>query len=411
MKTTKATMVLLFALLCAHHSPIAGQSTRAWQQTLAPQQRLITDLVANDSVLVAAIYGMGVATNHLGDTSWTTLPVSKTDNYVSAAVLYDSSLLVVGTARGNVFTSSDYGHSWVNVPTPFYLGYVYDMVQAEGSIYIGTDQGVVRLNLTVEGSDAWYLERSTTPTPVYALYYLEGVVYAGGRGVIYSRATNNTFIASEQITYADILDIKAVRDRIVVATAGDYFYSRGINSDGRWRQRQNEKSTSITYAMLAHGDRLFKGSNGRGVIESENDSELGLESAEVTALCLFGGRLYAGTREIGVLVRDIQPRDVKSLPMSNDLLAATKNLKQTISESSIQLYPNPVANLLTVDLVELNILPTNVTILNSNGQRLFSGKPSAIKFTLDVSAYAPGLYEFVSTFDGHRTVTPFIVSR
>ena len=48
--------------------------------------------------------------------------------------------------------------------------------------------------------------------------------------------------------------------------------------------------------MLTYGDKLYKGSNGKGIIEADQESESGAETAEVTSLCVFGKELYAGTR-------------------------------------------------------------------------------------------------------------------
>ena len=58
--------------------------------------------------------------------------------------------------------------------------------------------------------------------------------------------------SAKSFTQADIIDIKPVRERIVAATAGDYFYGRARAGDRQWKQRKNEKvfHSHLRYAHL-----------------------------------------------------------------------------------------------------------------------------------------------------------------
>ena len=68
--------------------------------------------------------------------------------------------------------------------------------------------------------------------------------------------------------------------------------------------------------------------------------------------------------------------------------------------SSISCYPNPVQNLLTVDLNDVENV-TNVIILNELGQAVSQARPNGSKFFLNVRSLSSGNY-FVVALCGNK---------
>ncbi len=87
---------------------------------------------------------------------------------------------------------------------------------------------------------------------------------------------------------------------------------------------------------------------------------------------------------------------------SDDLLTLDMNCTLDVispTSSSLQMYPNPVSFILTVDLGDLNGVNTTIKLYDSSSKLVFE-KQSTSTLTIDVSSFAKGLYTLeLSTSD------------
>ncbi|MEI8202348.1 MAG: T9SS type A sorting domain-containing protein [Bacteroidota bacterium] len=75
---------------------------------------------------------------------------------------------------------------------------------------------------------------------------------------------------------------------------------------------------------------------------------------------------------------------------SNIVTITNVGLESLRNNNSIKVYPNPVSNLLTIEL-NGNTVTTNFEILNSIGQEIFKGT-ILVKAVVQTSSFAPGVY-------------------
>ena len=132
---------MLFTICCCTSLGTA-QKSRIWEVTEALPGYSVSDLVANDSFLIAGMFGAGISVNKIGDTTWTMHLINERDNDVTAVLLYDSTIVIVGTSRGKLYQSATYGERWEEIVLSGRLRAIYSLAQVNRTVYIGTDVGI-----------------------------------------------------------------------------------------------------------------------------------------------------------------------------------------------------------------------------------------------------------------------------
>ncbi len=158
----------------------------------------------------------------------------------------------------------------------------------------------------------------------------------------------------------------------------------------------NEKSQKELLTGVSRGDSVYYG---LGVIYVVDDS------GDIFVVGHDGNIGYT-TKTYHFLKEDltfaIQCNDVTVNVNTLDnvfkrVLLAYKSFVNSIelnnAESSLVIFPNPVSEVLTIDLSGSDVLPGKMRIYNEFGERIYSSSfDSKRRCTLDVSSYAKGLY-------------------
>ena len=371
----------------------------------------MTAMVANEHSLVAGMYGGGVSILDTATQVWSNTLVVEGGGDVNALALMGDSLLFVGTGRGRLFFSEDMGQSWEQLDFEGRHSRIYSMVVDQNVLYIGTDVGLSSFDVDGQNFYEHALSEDTlNDKPIFCLTATSDLVAAGSRGVVYTKREGDGFMASDTFTEADILDLEVHNDRLIAATSGDYFYARPLSGSRDWRQRQNERSSSITYAMVSYEGRLYKGSNGRGVIEAEQSSEEGIEEEEVISLCIFGDKVYAGTRGKGIFEKVAKPKEQTALTPPPPAGIRHNSEQAEVNADQFSVYPNPADQRINVVIPDADGSEI-IVIYDVAGRMVYRSRESNPSHIINLNWLQSGEYELVVALRGRRTALPFVVAR
>ena len=123
----------------------------------------MSGIVADDDVVAAVDWGVGIVGSHDGGASWSTLhdePFGLSEPQLSGGDLF------VATLSGNALVSRDHGHNWTTIPLPSQATAVYDYDRwPAGSIAVtdtaginrGTEDGTGYTRIGVQGQTVYDL--------------------------------------------------------------------------------------------------------------------------------------------------------------------------------------------------------------------------------------------------------------
>jgi len=104
----------------------------------------------------------------------------------------------------------------------------------------------------------------------------------------------------------------------------------------------------------------------------------------VSIVALGSGTLFLAIANCGGNYTPRSSSDITELPAEQTKLTDNFN-------SNIQIYPNPVNDKITIDMVDVTE-NTTVTIINFAGQTIYSNNITDSKTIIDLSSYSPGIY-------------------
>ena len=300
--------LILVAMIVISPSAFAG--INRWTSN-GPQGGSVNALVVDpaDDATVYATTNRGVYKSENSGTLWKPMTNGMSDLSVSALTISpeDHAALYAGTSRGAVFKTVDGGQHWSELSRPT-DGSIRAFAMSRDVIHAGTARGLFRSR---DGGRTW--EPSTIGSSSYIFFVVlspDGVLFVKTSGAIYvSHNSGETWdqvkTVSPQGTAmtfgADGSIYLAGRDGIVRSVDGGkswqfltaapkpfiYVNALQISSTGRF--------------YLGSSDGLFESQDRERWIIPEGAS--GLSGINTIVIGSTTGRLYAGTRDIGVFTK------------------------------------------------------------------------------------------------------------
>lgn len=97
MRLSSSSLVFALLFLSSNSSSSSAQNGRFWQPTNCRTGQMVTAMVANDSLLVVGLMGVGVSVLTLGTDQWLESTEAIPARFVSAVAIGLDGTLYVGT--------------------------------------------------------------------------------------------------------------------------------------------------------------------------------------------------------------------------------------------------------------------------------------------------------------------------
>ncbi|MCX7611862.1 MAG: choice-of-anchor A family protein [Ignavibacterium sp.] len=291
--------------------------------------------------------------------------------------------LLIGTVGGKIFRTTDNGVTFDLINANMNVGFIWSlMVNNDGSIYAGTEQGLFK---STNNGMTWQ-STSLTGADVRAIAKdNSGNIYAGlfGQGIYKSTNNGNTWtLVNNGLTSLAVQSITITpSNEIFVGTFGGGVYS-SLDGGNSWNQKPI--GYNYVWALTSSSNGIiYAGTYGNGVYRSTDNGNTWIKSSSypanyVYALSVDGnGNLYASSWEAGVFSTNINSNSwqpiglggfgVSSImvnSMSNAVFAGTSNglvLRLSDAPQSVnnnfelpnefkleQNYPNPFNPVTTI---------------------------------------------------------------
>ncbi len=383
-----------------------AQSQVGWQRTGCRQGYHVKSLVSSGDAIVAGLWGVGVAINRGGGDGWREEDAGGRATYVTACALGPDGDVFVGTHFGAVLLGRDYGTQWEELEVAGTLGTVYALALLGGALLIGTDKGLYSYDpatlATVE------LAAPELREPIYSIRVVGDTVLLGGLGRVTLSADRLATIAtSERFAESAVLDVYFDKKKIIASTLGRFMYVAKKDVTAGWSPLRNAHSTAITYATLEVDGVFHEATDARGVVEGGAETKAGAETMEVTTLCLFGGRIYAGTVRNGVIVRTTKQNLVIGNQTDDEFEA-----NASVLEAKLTVAPNPAQTYADVFWTDSDEVPHQLYLHDAGGRTVMMRQVYNGNYTLQVADLPSGTYTITLTGpNGSTLAQQLIISR
>lgn len=320
--------------------------------------------VTNSHIMAVKHYGGGFLYSddkkRLGRCNFTTASdyvLGQSYNYISALSIQGPDTLL-GTDVGSVLRKNATAVTPVSLPLPLgTLNRIMHITNAAATADFYALNSSNRAMLYNSGSNQVFQVVDTDNAPVYSNNFISstihnGVAYNGtDRGIFFVDFNGFPSAGLSWISRADGL----VSDTVSACAANDTFFFAGT-----------PKGLTVTKDFLNWTTYTTANSN--------------LPSNDVTELLIDNGTLWLGTRQ----------GNICKLAISQIRLAAAATL---VKDESIIVYPNPTADLLTV---EAPGAPAGLFELHGiSGQVIFRSRLSGGRLQVSLSSQPPGLYPYL----------------
>jgi len=384
----KALVLLAFLFSTAY-------SNAQWQYTNGPTNGSVHALAANGTGIFAGTSG-GV---HLHTSNWAS---------VSGGVLGPHQINGIGIIGSNIFAgvwldmgvylSTNDGGSWTEKinglpydPVGAFLCSIYDLRVYGSTVYIATDQGMVK---TVDNGTNWTLA-GLIDTSLRAVATNGVDLFAGtyfNYGVFHSTDNGNSWTQVNNGLPSEIVHSLAIIGTTIFAgtTTGGYISS---DNGANWSSISDLASVGTVHAFEVTGPaNIFAGTTTGVFVSDDNGStwtaaSTGLTTLDILSFVTSGTDLYVGTDGGGVWKRPINE-------MSTGIFEVAK---QNIE---LDLYPNPASTTATISMKGYHNKNLNIKIFDVFGKAVIQmDNLSGNTFTFGIEGLKSGIY-FLQLTDG-----------
>ena len=407
---------ILFFLVIVNS--LFNHSYAQWQLLTAPNSSCIVDIVASESVIYAAA-GKGLVRSWNGGTSWESLTIPFIG--ISSIAANGSTVYIGSSGFEGIAYSTNYGSSWtvindglpggygkpqisclsqndtcvfagtyikgmfmlkkpetnwvaLNEGFPFpYLCSINDIAFGDTNIYAGTDCSFYRYSKSLKkwiqkstgiGSDIDITSLAVTNSQVYAGTFGDGIYLSSDKGETWSPINEGLDIGILSGAGVYIQSIIANDNRVFVGTGVEYEHFYGGNGIYRYLKNENRWEEWNTGLEIHHHDPW-----------SYYDMVIALEATN--------DKLFAGTFDIWIS----SSGGLFSRPLS--VLNGIKNIASTVQ---LNIYPNPTATILTIDLSTLGSKKKSIQVYNAYGMKVLENQSADDQIIVSVEALPTGLY-------------------
>ncbi|MCB9241675.1 MAG: T9SS type A sorting domain-containing protein [Flavobacteriales bacterium] len=369
-----------------------------WVQTSTPPNGSIWALETIGTTIFAGATNGGVYMSADQGASWTQRNGGLTNPRVYSMVAHDGNLFIgTGGSNAGVYKSADMGASWTDItPTNFNsTSDIRDLAVYSDKIYIGSQgDGIYVSSLTNISSATWSnFNTGLQENHIRSLFVDGNTLYAGtyGEGVwktdvdnVNWTLTSNTMVSSSD--YIQTIDGNG--DALFAGNiSGLPVLYHSLDNGANWVT----SSTSAfldkpVYAITHDAAHVYAGTEGAGVLISEDNgahwftfnqgfkdenNQWYCNQINVRSFAFDGDFIYAGT-DCGIWKRSME----------------VSGIKQPVPALQIKAYPNPVKDILLLDLNE----KANFQITDIQGVIHASGKAPSGQHSIDVNALSEGIY-------------------
>jgi photosystem II stability/assembly factor-like uncharacterized protein len=349
MKILRISLVVCYVLFCGMQK-VWGQ----WVKLTGTPGGYDVLAIASDSTNVFAGIGGGFFVSTDNGKSWN---ASVTYTNVTSFVFMDTSI-IAGTLGDGVFLSNDHGINWTGINSDLQNKEVLCLVVNGTNLFAGTQGGGAYLS-TNAGKN-WTTVSSGLPNQARVLSItVSGTnIFAGmWEDGVYRSTNNGKNWIQKNSGLAGVMDQKvnafAVSGTDLFAGTNDGVFL-STNNGTSWSQTSvgipySFSLYSLVYCFAVSGKNIFAGTSDGVYLSTNNGTSWtsvnsGLQNLDVTALCIAGTSLYAGTGTYHGWKGEIWRR-----PLSDMITDITDHHNEISSAISLhQNYPNPFSPSTTI---------------------------------------------------------------
>ncbi len=379
----------------------------------------VYSLAASDSTIFSAIVG-GMRYSSNDGEQWQSSSMSSFGDYlVKQVVAYDSTVVIYDESDSldlgmhRVYYSLDNGRTFT-LSGGLEDANIYCLANIDSTFFVGTDDGIY---LSVDHGRSWSIVQDSGVTffgvldmAVIGKTILASVYDRSGTpmGLLKSTDYGTSWEVSDTGTVGKEFEGISHAGGLLFANAYNHGIYRSTDCGSTWSSIGLNDS-SVIFAIASNDNALVAsiGVPGFSNVSVSWDSGLtwnsvsvglGVDSANVTSLCIYNNYVIAGTWEDGVWKCDI-----------HDILGdnGENNVNRSIPIlTTFNCYPNPFSQSTTISFTSPESGTAEVSVVNILGTtvaRIFSGELDAGQhsFVWGASALSPGMYECVVSVDGN----------
>jgi photosystem II stability/assembly factor-like uncharacterized protein len=338
--------------------------------------------VIGNNLYAATIDGIFVSTNN-GD-SWTAKNNGLNDKKIFCIAKIGDTLFA-GTENAGMQVSTDNGNSWIEIHYGLsYYANIHSIINIGNNIIIGTNYGIW---ISTNSGYSWNSKNNSLYNiPVRSLTVSGNNLYAGAfDGVYLSTDSANTWEKVSPFNY--YVNVMAINGNNIFA--GTNFGIRLSTDNGKnWSEIDTGLTDKFIHSLAIYNGYLFAGTEHGGLFLSFHNgkswvlSNNGITNNYINSLAISGGNIYAGTFGGGIFRTDllgILGLDVKDEPQVNN---------------NFSIYPNPVHNILNIDVWPNGRSPIQIQIFDMFGQKVIESQiPAGDKdCKIDMEGMPTGIY-------------------
>ncbi len=221
--------------------------------------------------------------------------------------------------------------------------YVKALTVIESTLFAGTSDGVF---WSTDNGENWTTIKNTMTSQSVSTFTVSGSMLVAGtnKGILLSTDYGSTWKTSNTDLSSKIVKALSVKGTTIFAGTDSGGVYRSTDNGENWTAVNSGLTNQKIQALTVYGSTLFAGTYGGGVFRSIDNGNtwdaIGLSNYVIRTFTQKGLSLFTGTSNEGIWKAELSTLDVPS----------------DISEINSQLvcYPNPAANILTIDCTSLH---------------------------------------------------------
>ncbi|MBW7866745.1 MAG: T9SS type A sorting domain-containing protein [Brumimicrobium sp.] len=290
------------------------------------------------------------------------------------------------------YRSTNNGMNWPQVGATPNGGLPKTIAFAGSIIYIGEQYVYV----STDNGNSWSSVITGLPSSAYQINSLivkGNQLYAGTKDGIYKNTVgqNSWTAINNGLTNMFVNSLHAYGDTLFAGTQGGGVF-RSIDDGANWSDVSNEIPLfSIVTSFTSWDNYVAVATSDNGVYVTPNNGDyweainLGLADTSITCMTVSSNYVWAGTNEMGVWKRD-KADIVVTAP-------ATSHISNFKEEPSIQINPNPIKDIFTIQLPsEFQNKENEIFVYNLMGEIVLQQKLIHTSLEVDASTYPAGAY-------------------
>jgi photosystem II stability/assembly factor-like uncharacterized protein len=339
----------------------------------------ITSLSANGSNIYAGTGGSGVFLSTNNGNLWT--HIGLIDDIINTVTVNGSDLWASTLVHG-IYLSTDNGKNWYNKSDWLSDFNVYCIVISGDYIFAGTASSMC---LSTDKGLRWNdKNKGLTCSKIHSILIKDTLIFAGSeQGIFLSTDHGNNWIGKGLELY-DIVSITRNGNKIYAGSGTNGIFLTTDNGDN-WKNIGLD--TSKISNIVSWGDKIISATN-VGVFISTDDGNrwitknTGLTNTNVHSLATSGNNIFAGVTDEGVFRANLNSIEIVSegndMPLNNEY----------------SFYPNPVQDVLNINVGVQNYEPLQIEIFDILGKKLIESQISAgaKDWNFDMERLPAGMY-------------------